>query len=397
MADAIRLEQVVKQYRLGAERTNLRAANPWSKNDVFNGATTLAIDGVDLTVSEGEALGLTGDNGAGKSTLLKLIAGVVAPTSGRVLTRGRIASVIELGVGFHSDLTGFENLEFSAALLGMPPAEMRRRRDAIIEFSGIGYAMGTPVKRYSSGMVARLGFALATHVDADILLLDEVLAVGDIGFQRLSLERLEQLVASGVTTVFVSHNLAAIAHLCTRVHRLTHGQLSDGADPETAVRDYAGPMALTRAGLGVAPVRLSSLRVLPERVAPNQPFEIEARIDVERPMPKGRLQLVLRPSAALLALWASPEALDAIGSPDLVVVQVPADVVREPGSWVLRGSVAGFPMFSGAYTFTLELREGERNDLVDAAAASIEVPGAENEIVPLTLPVSWARHRSEPN
>jgi len=390
MAEVIRFEEVVKRYRLGVERSNLRAAIPWSRRREPAGENTVtALDRVNLSVREGEALGLIGPNGTGKSTLLKLIAGVVAPTSGRVMTRGRIASIIELGVGFHGDLTGMENLEFTGALMGMSRAEIRRRRDDIIDFAGIGWAMDTPVKRYSSGMLARLGFAIATHVDADIVLVDEVLSVGDIDFQRLSLERLQNLIFDGVTTLFVSHNLVAIAHLCTRVMRLDRGRLVADDEPASVIMEYGGRMAITTAGLGRLPVRLRSLKVRPQEVEPGQPFEIEAAIEVERPMPRGRLRLVLRPTAELVAAHTNQEVDDQGDLIELVNVPVPSEVLSDAGSWRLRGRVRSFPMFAGSYVFSLDLLEEPHPDVLDSASAIIRVPGATDAREAITLPVTW--------
>lgn len=391
MADVIRFEEVVKRYRLGVERSNLRAAIPWMKPRTWTSEETVtALDHVNLTVEEGEAVGIIGDNGTGKSTLLKLIAGVVAPTEGRVCTRGRIASIIELGVGFHNDLTGMENLEFTAALMGMPPGEMRKRRDDIIDFAGISYAMDTPVKRYSSGMLARLGFSVATHVDADIILVDEVLAVGDVDFQRLSLERLENLIRDGVTTVLVSHNLAAVGHLCSRVHRLEEGKLLADNDPERVILDYGGRMAIANAGLGRVPIQLRTLRVHPHEVGPADPFEIEAVIEVERPMPRGRLRLVLRPTAELVAFQSNQEVSADLDLPQIVSVAVPTDRLNEVGTWTLTGHVERFPMFAGSYSFSLELLEDPHDDVLDAATALLRVPGVTNKPEPISLPVTWS-------
>lgn len=386
----IKFDDVTKRYRLGTERSNLRAANPWRRVDPGTSVPTVtALDHLDLTVEQGEALGIIGDNGTGKSTLLKLVAGVVAPTSGTVSTRGRIASIIELGVGFHDDLTGDENLEFTGALMGMSPAEMRRRRDDIVDFAGIGYAMGTPVKRYSSGMLARLGFAIATHVDADIILVDEVLAVGDIDFQRMSLERLENLILDGVTTVMVSHNLAAVAHLCSRVTRLDRGRLVADDEPEKVVLDYGGRMAIIHAGLGRAPVRLRGIRVRPQELDPGEPFEIEADIEVDRPMPRGRLRLVLRPTAELVAAHSNTEVSDDLELVQLLDVPVPADMLREEGRYRVRGFVERFPMFPGSYHFSIELLEDPHNDVLDIAHCMVRVPGVVPTVEPLALPVTW--------
>lgn len=390
MAPVVRFEDVVKRYRLGVERSNLRAAIPWAKARTWTTEETVtALDHLDMEVEEGEAVGIIGDNGTGKSTLLKLIAGVVAPTEGRVSTRGRVASIIELGVGFHDDLTGMENLEFTAALMGMPPAEMRKRRDDIIDFAGISYAMDTPVKRYSSGMLARLGFSVATHVDADVILVDEVLAVGDVDFQRLSLERMENLILDGVTTILVSHNLVAVGHLCSRVHRLERGKLIEDADPETVILDYGGRMAIANAGLGRVPIRLKTLRVRPQELGPADPFVIEAVIEVERPMPRGWLRLVLRPTAELVALQSNQEISADLELIQLVAVDVETDLLNRVGTWTLRGHVERFPMFAGSYSFSLELLEEPHDDVLDAATALIRVPGVTDKPEPISLPVVW--------
>jgi ABC-type polysaccharide/polyol phosphate transport system ATPase subunit len=388
--DVIRFEDVVKQYRRGVERSNLRAANPWADPAPFDPETTVtALDHVDLSIAEGESIGIIGDNGQGKSTLLKLIAGVLAPTSGVVKTRGKIASIIELGVGFHDDLTGLENIEFTGALLGMSPAEMRKRTDEIVEFSGISSAINTPVKRYSSGMLARLGFAVATHVDADIVLVDEVLAVGDIEFQRLSLERLESLIDDGVTTVLVSHNLAAVRHLCHRVTRLDQGKLvADGGGAEV-IREYGGRMVFSLAGLGKSPIKLLSLRVTPSEVRPLEPFSIEAEIEVERAMPRGQLRMVLRPTAEMVAMVTQTAMSDDMDLAQLVEVPVPTMMLSEVGTWRITGHVDRFPLFAGSYLLTLELTEERHDEILDIATALITVPGSTFTQEPVELPVTW--------
>jgi len=388
--DVIRFEDVVKKYRRGVERTNLRSAIPWAKPAPFDpDQSVTALDHVDFAVHEGESIGIIGDNGTGKSTILKLIAGVVEPTEGVVRTRGRIASIIELGVGFHDDLTGLENLEFTGALLGMPPSEMRKRRDAIIDFSGIGKAIDTPVKRYSSGMLARLGFAVATHVDADVILVDEVLAVGDIDFQRLSLERLEFLIDQGVTTVLVSHNLAAVRHLCSRVVRLDQGKLVADAGATEVIREYGGRMAIANAGLGRAPVKVDALRVDPVELIPLEPFRIEAEVTVERPMPRGRLRLVVRPTAEMIAMVTQQAMTDDVDLVQLIEVPVPSMALTEVGTWRISGHVDGFPMFAGAYLFTLELVELGHDDVLDVATTLVSVAGGTARAEPVALPVTW--------
>lgn len=194
-----------------------------------------ALRGVDFEVSPGEVLGLVGRNGAGKSTLLKLLARVVRPTSGEALLRGRVGSLLEVGTGFHPDLTGRENVFLAGAFLGLTRREIKSRFDEIVEFSEVAKFLETPVKRYSSGMYARLAFAVAAHLEADILLVDEVLAVGDAAFQRKCLGKMGDVARQGRTVVFVSHSMQAVQSMCTRCLWLQDGRIRmDGTAREVA-------------------------------------------------------------------------------------------------------------------------------------------------------------------
>jgi lipopolysaccharide transport system ATP-binding protein len=189
-----------------------------------NGGFT-ALDHLTFDVKPGEVVGIIGRNGAGKSTLLKILSRILSPTSGHVELRGRVGSLLEVGTGFHSDLTGRENIFLSAALLGMKEAEIHKRFDAVVDFSGIEPFLDTPVKRYSTGMYMRLAFSVAAHLEPEILLVDEVLAVGDIEFQKKCVQRLDALGQSGQTVLFVSHNLQAVGRLCRRGLWVEHGKL----------------------------------------------------------------------------------------------------------------------------------------------------------------------------
>ncbi len=209
----IEFDQVSKRYRLGSGLSSIREL--FSKNQ--SGKLTQyhwAVRDVNFKLGPGESLAIIGPNGAGKTTILKLLSRVTKPTTGVVHIRGRFSSLIELGAGFHPDLTGRENIYLNGTILGMKRAEIRRRFDHIVEFSGIGEYLDTPVKRYSSGMYARLGFAIAAHVDPDVLLVDEVLAVGDYAFQIKCYARMEELRSKGTTLVFVSHNMDAVRRVC---------------------------------------------------------------------------------------------------------------------------------------------------------------------------------------
>jgi lipopolysaccharide transport system ATP-binding protein len=190
----------------------------------------LGLDDVSFDVATGEVLGILGANGAGKSTLLKILSRVIRPTSGRATLRGRVGSLLEVGVGFHPDLTGRENVFLSAAILGLKDREIRSSFDEIVDFSGVEAFLETPVRCYSSGMYMRLAFAVAAHLQPEILLIDEVLAVGDVKFQKKCLERLSKLGRDGQSVLFVSHSTSAVARLCTRAILLDRGKLvSEGA------------------------------------------------------------------------------------------------------------------------------------------------------------------------
>jgi ABC-type polysaccharide/polyol phosphate transport system ATPase subunit len=191
-----------------------------------------------FTVPRGSTVGIIGPNGAGKSTLLKLLSGITAPTEGEIRLHGRLAALIEVGSGFHPELTGRENVFLNGAILGMRRADIARSFDRIVEFAGVGDFIDVPVKWYSSGMYVRLGFAVAAHVDARILLVDEVLAVGDEAFQQRCYRRIAELRDAGATIVFISHDLASVERLCPRVLLLRNGRVVFDGDSRTAVAEY---------------------------------------------------------------------------------------------------------------------------------------------------------------
>jgi lipopolysaccharide transport system ATP-binding protein len=208
------------------------------------GERFVALREVSLEVRRGACLGIIGRNGSGKSTLLSLIAGVIQPTTGRVRTVGHICPLLELGAGFHSELTGRDNVFLNGVLLGMTRRQVRERFDRIVEFSELGDFLDRPLRMYSSGMIARLGFSVAVHMDPDILLIDEVLAVGDEPFQHKCLERMKQFHARGVTMVFVSHQLDQIHKVADRVARLDHGRVSTPGVAEQVVAAYEAESAV---------------------------------------------------------------------------------------------------------------------------------------------------------
>lgn len=254
--NAISVENLTKQYDLGVIGTGTisRDLNRWwarargkpdpytriGQKDAFEriGESILALDDVSFQVKQGEALGIIGRNGAGKSTLLKILSRVTAPTSGVVKMKGRIGSLLEVGTGFHPELTGRENVYLNGAILGMRKEEVTRKFDEIVDFAGVEKFIDTPVKRYSSGMYVRLAFAVAAHLDPEILIVDEVLAVGDAEFQKKCLGKMGDVAGEGRTVLFVSHNMGAIQNLCKTSLLLTDGKIIHEGLSEDVIQLY---------------------------------------------------------------------------------------------------------------------------------------------------------------
>ena len=237
MTSAILVDRVSKKFRVFQERNqSLKAATLRRRRAKFREFS--ALEGVSLDISPGECIAFIGHNGSGKSTLLKCIAGIYAPDQGTVRTVGSIAALLELGAGFHPELSGRENISLNGALLGVSQRTLRSKEDEIVSFAGLESFIDHPVKNYSSGMYARLGFAIAVNVDPDILLIDEVLAVGDEQFQRRSMERIFDLRSSGKTVVIVSHGLGVLRTLCDRAAWLHHGELKEIGRAADVVDSY---------------------------------------------------------------------------------------------------------------------------------------------------------------
>ena len=260
---AIKIEHVSKEYRLGAIgggtlKGDLQSwwarkrgrEDPNSKigarTDIKIGEKFLALDDINLEVKKGEALGIIGHNGAGKSTLLKLLSRVTAPTAGKISYNGRITSMLEVGTGFHPELTGRENIYMNGAILGLTKAEIDVKMEDIIEFSEVRQFIDTPVKRYSSGMYVKLAFSVAAHLDSEIMIMDEVLAVGDMAFQKKCLDKMREAAnKEGRTILYVSHNMNTIRMLCDRCVVLDHGKVIFDGDVEKAIEIYANVMAVS--------------------------------------------------------------------------------------------------------------------------------------------------------
>jgi lipopolysaccharide transport system ATP-binding protein len=249
MTESITVENLSKRYELGAlqEETQLRdqlvrlLRAPFRKRAPKE--ILWALREVSFKVDEGEVVGIIGRNGAGKSTLLKILSKITYPTSGSVRTRGRVASLLEVGTGFHEELTGRENIYLNGSILGMKKKEVDVKLDAIVEFSGVQRFIDTPIKRYSSGMRLRLGFAVAAHLEPDVLIVDEVLAVGDAAFQKKCISAMQDLRGGGRTVLFVSHNMAAVENLCSRGIWIANGEIRLDGPTHEVIEAYMASFA----------------------------------------------------------------------------------------------------------------------------------------------------------
>lgn len=249
MSAAILVEDLSKRYELGAlqRETQLRDQLMHFLRTPFRRRAPKeiiwALRNVSFSVEEGEVVGIIGRNGAGKSTLLKILSKITHPTSGRVRTRGRVASLLEVGTGFHEELTGRENIFLNGSILGMKRREVEAKLDMIVAFAGVERFIDTPIKRYSSGMRLRLGFAVAAHLEPDVLIVDEVLAVGDAGFQKKCISAMQDMRSGGRTVLFVSHNMAAVENLCSRGIWIVDGQTRMDGPAHAVIEAYMASFA----------------------------------------------------------------------------------------------------------------------------------------------------------
>jgi lipopolysaccharide transport system ATP-binding protein len=297
VTDAIAVAGLTKEYVLGGASVNREYM---TMRDAISGLFQKkskprrfrALDDVSFGVAEGETIGIVGRNGAGKSTLLKTLSRITEPTSGTITIRGRVSSLLEVGTGFHPELTGRENIYLNGSLLGMRRTEIIQRFDEIVAFSEVEQFLDTPVKRYSSGMYVRLAFAVAAHLEPEILIVDEVLAVGDVAFQKKCLGKMEDIGHSGRTVLFVSHNMAAITRLCPRVVLLRQGKLvgdgqaldvvkqylSDGTSGQGLITDLLNEARRSDYYGGVA--RVATLELRPSAPAPEFKFGEDLRLRI---------------------------------------------------------------------------------------------------------------------
>ena len=359
----------VRRVARGERRTRTSREEVWSLRDVS------------FEVAEGEAVGLLGRNGAGKSTLLKVLTRITDPTSGTVRTRGRVGALLEVGTGFHPELTGRENVYLNGAVLGLARGEIDRQYDAIVEFSGVERFLDTPVKRYSSGMYLRLAFAVAAHLQADIMVVDEVLAVGDAEFQRKCLRKMADIERAGRTVIFVSHNLDAIQRLCPRSIWLDQGRVvmtgptSDVMDAYSATgMDPAATVAFPDTD-PEAPVWLVSATLLdhtgqqaPALLDRGRPFTVRIEYEVRTRVPGLDLSLVLTSARGLRLLdeaW-SDTSEGGVCEPGRYVAEITVPPVLATGDYsaaVWIGSAyEGLVWRDEALVFRLEGSTGGRTE-----------------------------------
>ncbi|HEY1482569.1 MAG TPA: ABC transporter ATP-binding protein [Candidatus Acidoferrum sp.] len=286
----LRMEHVYKKFRKGEVYNSLRDLVPALTGRMFRGLELdardkrefWALQDISFEVKHGESLGIIGHNGAGKSTALKILSRIMKPTKGRMIVNGRLSALIEVTAGFHPDLTGMENIFLHGTILGMTKREISSKLDQIIAFSGIEEFIDTPVKRYSSGMYARLGFSVAAHVDPEVLVVDEVLSVGDYVFQQRCMERIRSVIEGGTTVLFVSHNLKSVTEICKRAMLLDHGKVVTIDETDTVIRKYLSAGSTKAIPEANKPVHISNVRIR-DRAGEQTTFESgqTAWVDIE--------------------------------------------------------------------------------------------------------------------
>ena len=356
----IEVENLSKRYRLGSiGATTLKAAlvHWWDRrrrrpagNGSENSGEFWALRDVSFRVQRGEIVGIIGRNGAGKSTLLKILSRITEPTGGRAILRGRVASLLEVGTGFHPDLTGRENIFLNGAILGMTKAEIRKKFDEIVAFAEVDQFIDTPVKRYSSGMYVRLAFGVAAHLEPEILIIDEVLAVGDAAFQKKCLGKMSQVATQGRTVLFVSHNMAAILAMCERAILLDKGRIVIDSSVAEATAKY---MSMQRGDLGLLEWKKGDqpasdhVRFLRAFVH-DESGQVVSRLDFRKGFSLGLEYEVLRPIKDLIIGFDmhNASALLVCGSNN---IQQSENTVQTPGIYTAACRFPGHLFNAGSY------------------------------------------------
>ena len=307
---ALEFDGVWKKFRKGEKHDSLRDLVPalvkallsGNHRDALKTREFWALRDVSFQIKRGEAVGIIGSNGSGKSTTLKLLSGILKSTRGEVKVNGKLSALIEVAAGFHPDLTGRENIYLNGTILGMRKPEIDRKFDEIVDFSGLEDFIDTPVKRYSSGMYARLGFSVAAHVDPDILLVDEVLSVGDMSFQQRCMEKMQEKIRSDVAVIFVSHNLSAVANLCDRAILLSKGDVVVDGPCEKAIEAYVKAMGSwdSKSESGDRGIRFIDAQFkasggqTPHMIKPHTPCEMAVVFECESRIPPFNVGFIIR-------------------------------------------------------------------------------------------------------
>jgi lipopolysaccharide transport system ATP-binding protein len=395
-ATEIEIQGLGKQYRIGAAKQNdhsvtlrdmlvervvgafRRSRTPRGKD---SGTRFWALKDIDLSITQGEVVGIIGRNGSGKSTLLKILSDILEPTVGRAEIRGRVASLLEVGTGFHAELTGRENIYLNGALLGMRQQEVRDNFDQIVEFAGIGQFLDTPVKRYSSGMYVRLAFAVAAHLEPEVLIVDEVLAVGDFEFQQRCLGRMKEVARGGRTVLFVSHNIAAVESLCSRCVLLDGGRVVEDGEPYTVTREYRRRMSGSDSDAVVSLEEKEGagrkLRVLKRAYLVDEEGSLTTSIPVSRAF---ELRIGVNMPAGLknVVFVVRVESMYGVR---MLTLQSPIKDGRflEPeGEQEIRCHIAEFPLTPGIYNLTLAVFA--REELIDTVRDALAVTVTDGEV-----------------
>ena len=345
-----------------------------------------AVNDVSFQVPRGQTLGIIGHNGAGKSTILKLLSNITTPTRGEIRIVGRIASLLEVGSGFHPELTGRENVYLSGSILGMRRAEIARKLDAIIDFAEVRKFIDVPTKRYSSGMFVRLGFSIAAHLEADILLLDEVLAVGDAAFQDRCLQRIADLRKAGVTIVFISHDLSAVQRLCERVLVMSSGNLIFDGAAEEAIRAYLQSGRFKHSEQYITencvPGRLTNVEPCDAAGCPASTFQTGGEM---------RIHIDLAVRETIPDAWVHIRIFDLMRKCMCQLNSAERGVTLEPGEYSAEFICPELPLQSGAYTVdvALETSAGHYDSDWQRDCASFYVERKSNSAGLLYAPHRW--------
>ena len=412
MKPAIVIEDLGKRYRLGRHASYGRLTESVSQsarrlltrdqNEQANQRDYLwALRHVNLEIAEGEVMGVIGHNGAGKTTLLKILSRITEPTEGRAQFRGLVGSLLEVGTGFHPELTGRENVFLNGAVLGMPRSDVRRKFDEIVEFAGIGRFLDTPVKRYSSGMYVRLAFSVAAQLEPDILVVDEVLAVGDIEFQRRCIGKMGDVAREGRTVLFVSHNTGAVTHLCQRVAWFERGEIMDVGPAQRVVERYLTATGGLE-GKRVWPegARLPGVRELSVRgVQIATPGGVTSVVDMRRPF-RIEIDFEIHEPIGGVAIGGVLRRLDGVTVFEAYDTDVPGSPTRRSrGVHTASCEIPGGLLNEGRYSFTVycftpggslaHIEDALTFDVVDLGAPGLDIAATQQREGVVRPQLSW--------